>query len=179
MSRRHSIARNQDNDTEPRRPPSRLISAGSGSRRRGPRPHAAIQPAMRAGVDFRYSVDYVEYRFSGNGIDGWMQVQAVVAERTNQVTIDEGIMELPIEKVTSSEVSKRFGFYYDEAMTHAIAVERNGAARVVMLPASEYERLARLDHIAVTPEELSDEATRSLRTAQARPEAIRLNELMD
>ena len=88
-------------------------------------------------------------------------------------------MELPIEKVTTSEVSKRFGFYYDEAMTHAIAVERNGAARVVMLPASEYERLARLDHIAVTPEELSDEATRSLRTAQARPEAIRLNELMD
>ena len=67
----------------------------------------------------------------------------------------------------------------DRTMTHAIAVERNGAARVVMLPASEYERLARLDHIAVTPEELSDEATRSLRTAQARPEAIRLNELMD
>ena len=42
-------------------------------------------------------------------------------------------MELPIEKVTSSEVSKRFGFYYDEAMTHAIAVEGNGAARLVMM----------------------------------------------
>src|SRR3546814_10907573 len=88
-------------------------------------------------------------------------------------------MELPIEKVTSSEVSKRFGFYYDEAMTHPIGIERNGATRVVMLPASEYERLARLDHIAVTPEELSDEATRSLRTATARPEAVALNELMD
>ncbi|KGB52906.1 putative prevent-host-death protein [Sphingopyxis sp. LC81] len=87
-------------------------------------------------------------------------------------------MELPIEKVTSSDVSKRFGFYYDEAMTHPIGIERNGATRVVMLPASEYERLARLDHIAVTPEELSDEAIRSLRTAQARPEAIALNELM-
>lgn len=88
-------------------------------------------------------------------------------------------MEPPIEKVTSSDVSKRFGFYYDEAMTHPIAIARNGATHVVMLPASEYERLARLDHIAVTPEELSDEATRSLRTAQARPEAIVLNELLD
>lgn len=88
-------------------------------------------------------------------------------------------MELAIEKVTSSEVSKRFGFYYDEAMTHPIAVERNGAARVVMLPASEFERLARLDHIAVTPQELSDEAYRSIRTAQPRAEAIELNHLLD
>ena len=88
-------------------------------------------------------------------------------------------MELGIEKVTSSEVSKRFGFYYDEAMTHPIAVERNGAARVVMLPASEFERLARLDHIAVTPQELSDEAYRSIRTAEPRAEAIELNHLLD
>lgn len=88
-------------------------------------------------------------------------------------------MSLSIEKVTSSEVSKRFGFYYDEAMTHPIAVERNGAARVVMMPASEYERLARLDHIAVTPEELSDEAIRSLRIAEPRPESFELNKLLD
>ncbi|HEX7855013.1 MAG TPA: type II toxin-antitoxin system Phd/YefM family antitoxin [Sphingobium sp.] len=88
-------------------------------------------------------------------------------------------MELAIEKVTSSEVSKRFGFYYDEAMTHPIAVERNGAARVVMLPASEFERLARLDHIALTPQELSDEAYRSVRTAQPRAEAVELNHLLD
>lgn len=88
-------------------------------------------------------------------------------------------MELTIEKVTSSEVSKRFGFYYDEAMTHPIAVERNGAARVVMMPASEFERLARLDHVAVTPQELSDEAYRSIRTAQPRSEAVDLNHLLD
>lgn len=88
-------------------------------------------------------------------------------------------MTLSIEKVSSSEVSKRFGFYYDEAMTHPIAVERNGAARVVMLPAAEFERLARLDHIAVTPEELSDEAFRSLQTAEPRTEAVALNGLLD
>ena len=37
---------------------------------------------------------------------------------------------------TSSEVQKRFGYYYDEAMTHPIAIERNGAARVVLSPVS-------------------------------------------
>lgn len=46
-------------------------------------------------------------------------------------------MSLSIETFRSSEVSKRFDFHYDEAMTHPIAVERIGAARVVMLPAAE------------------------------------------
>lgn len=87
-------------------------------------------------------------------------------------------MDVAIEKVTSSEVSKRFGYFYDEAMTHPIAVERNGAARVVMLPASEYERLARLDHVALTPEELSDEAIRALRQAEPGKEARELNRLL-
>lgn len=97
----------------------------------------------------------------------------------NQVDDDEVLMDIPIEKVTSSEVSKRFGFYYDEAMTHPIATEINGVTLVVMLPASKYERLTRLDRTAVTPEELSDEATRSLRPARAPAEAIGLNCLMD
>ena len=88
-------------------------------------------------------------------------------------------MKLLIDKAMSSDVSKRFGFYYDQAMTHPIAVERNGAVRVVMLPAAEYERLARLDHVAVTPGELSDEGFGSLRTAKPRPEADRLNALLD
>lgn len=33
-----------------------------------------------------------------------------------------------LARASSSDVSKRFGFYYDEAMTHPLAVERNGAA---------------------------------------------------
>ena len=75
-------------------------------------------------------------------------------------------MSLAIEKVRSTDVSKRFGFYYDEAMTHPIAVERNGAARVVMLPAAEFERLSRLDHVALSPKELSDEAINAIRNAE-------------
>lgn len=86
-------------------------------------------------------------------------------------------MKIPIEMVNFSEVSKRFGFYYGEAMTHAIAIERNGSAHIVMLPADEYKRLTKLDHIAVRPEELSEEAVRSLRTAKALPEAFRFNRL--
>jgi len=88
-------------------------------------------------------------------------------------------MNLPLDKVTSSEVSKRFGFYYDEAMTHPIAVERNGAARVVMLSAAEYERLARLDHIALAPEELSNEALRAIMTAEPVAESYDANKLLD
>lgn len=75
-------------------------------------------------------------------------------------------MSLSIEIFRSSEVSKRFGFYYDKAMTHPIAVERDGAVRVVMLSAAEYERLARLDHIALAPEELSEAAFSAIAKAQ-------------
>jgi PHD/YefM family antitoxin component YafN of YafNO toxin-antitoxin module len=107
-----------------------------------------------------------------------------MGRRANIVSLASNRMKgtavsLAIERVRSTDVSKRFGFYYDEAMTHPIAVERNGAARVVMMPASEYERLSRLDHIALAPEELSDEAFQALRTAEAPAEAYELNKLMD
>ncbi|AXB80105.1 type II toxin-antitoxin system Phd/YefM family antitoxin [Novosphingobium sp. P6W] len=88
-------------------------------------------------------------------------------------------MALDIEKVRSTDVSKRFGFYYDEAMTHPIAVERNGAARVVMLPAAEYERLARLDHVAFLPEELSNEAFHAIAAAQPVAESYDANKFLD
>lgn len=88
-------------------------------------------------------------------------------------------MELPLDKVTSSEVAKRFGFYYDEAMTHPIAVERNGASRVVMMSATEYERLARLDHIALSPTELSNDALRAIMTAEPTQKSYDANKLLD
>jgi PHD/YefM family antitoxin component YafN of YafNO toxin-antitoxin module len=84
-----------------------------------------------------------------------------------------------LEKVSSSDVSKRFGFYYDEAMTHPLAVERNGAVRVVMLPAAEYERLARLDHVALLPSELEPADLRAIRDAEVPASAQELNHLLD
>lgn len=84
-----------------------------------------------------------------------------------------------LEKASSSDVSKRFGYYYDEAMTHPLAVERNGAARVVMMPAAEYERLARLDHVALLPGELGQADLTAIRDAVVPPGARELDHLLD
>jgi PHD/YefM family antitoxin component YafN of YafNO toxin-antitoxin module len=84
-----------------------------------------------------------------------------------------------METFRSGEVSKRFGFYYHKAITHPIAVERNGAVRVVMLSASEYERLVRLDHIALAPEELSEEAFNAIAYSQHVADPNGSNKLLD
>lgn len=84
-----------------------------------------------------------------------------------------------LERASSSDVSKRFGFYYDEAMTHPLAVERNGAARVVMMPAAEYERLARLDHVALHPGELDQTDLKALRDVVIPESARELDHLLD
>jgi PHD/YefM family antitoxin component YafN of YafNO toxin-antitoxin module len=84
-----------------------------------------------------------------------------------------------LERASSSDVSKRFGFYYDEAMTHPLAVERNGAARVVMLSAIEYERLARLDHVALHPRELDQADLKALRDVVIPGTARELDHLLD
>lgn len=84
-----------------------------------------------------------------------------------------------IERASSSDVSKRFGFYYDEAMTHPVAVERNGTARVVMMPATEYERLARLDHVALHPCELARDDLKALRDVNIPESARELDHLLD
>lgn len=84
-----------------------------------------------------------------------------------------------LERASSSDVSKRFGYYYDEAMTHPLAVERNGAARVVMMPAAEYERLARLDHVALLPSELEHADLVAIRDAVVPASARELDHLLD
>lgn len=47
-----------------------------------------------------------------------------------------------------SDVSRRFGFYCDQAMVGPVVIERDGAPDVVMMEASEYDRLVQLDHVA-------------------------------
>lgn len=88
-------------------------------------------------------------------------------------------MSLSIEAFRSSEVSKRFGFYCDKAMTRPIAVERDGAVRVVMMSVAEYERLTRLDHIALAPEELSEAAFSAIANAQHVGDPDGSNQLVD
>ena len=45
--------------------------------------------------------------------------------------------------VTSGELQKQFGRYSDEAMIRPVGVTRNGRLRFVMVPAEDYDRLAR------------------------------------
>lgn len=88
-------------------------------------------------------------------------------------------MAAQLPTVSSSDVSKRFGYFYDEAMIQPIGVERNGATRVVLLSMPEYQRLALLDHVATTCSEMSDEAFKAIRDAKAPAESFALNHLMD
>lgn len=60
---------------------------------------------------------------------------------------------MPIESVPFDDVRNLFDFYQDKAMNAPTAVQRNDFANVAMLPAAEPERLARLDHIVVTPDQ--------------------------
>jgi len=111
-----------------------------------------------------------------------VQCQKLKATRgaVKQLTGKDGDnMDLPIATATSNDVSKRFGFWFRKASTSAIAIERGGTAHVVMLPAAEYQRLMRLDHAALAPGELTDEAVRSLVAAKAPPLAFRRNKLLD
>ncbi|HEX8553354.1 MAG TPA: type II toxin-antitoxin system Phd/YefM family antitoxin [Sphingomonas sp.] len=64
-------------------------------------------------------------------------------------------------------------------MTHPLAIECNGAVRVVMMPAAEYERLARLDHIALSPQELDQSDLAAIRDAVVPDSAWKLDHLLD
>jgi len=88
-------------------------------------------------------------------------------------------MSALLQTASSSDVSKRFGYFYDEAMTHPVGVERNGAARIVLLSMPEYQRLALLDHVAVASAEMPDEDHKALRDARVSDESVALNALMD
>ena len=84
-----------------------------------------------------------------------------------------------LNNASASDVSRRFGRFYAEATRHPLAVERNGEARVVMLPAAEYERLARLDHVSMQPSELERSDLAALRDAVVPESARELDRLLD
>jgi hypothetical protein len=97
---------------------------------------------------------------------------------------DRSILSEPPEKpaanaanlplASSSEVSKRFGCYYDDAMIHPVGIELNGVARVVMLSLPEHRRLALLDQVATASSEMPDEDYKALRSRQGLGESARI-----
>ena len=71
------------------------------------------------------------------------------------------------ETVTTTAFSKRVGYYYDEAIRHAVGLERHGEVRVVMVPADEYASLRRLFARALKAERLKDVVADITSTAPA------------
>lgn len=88
-------------------------------------------------------------------------------------------MSTAVDTASSTDVSKRFAYFYDEAMTHPVGIERNGAARIVMLSMPEYRRLALLDHVVTASSEMTDDDFKAIRDARVSDESVALNHLMD
>ena len=59
--------------------------------------------------------------------------------------------------VTSAEFQRHFGRYQDEALTQPVTITRNGRARLVMISAEEYRRLARDARQAPKADELANQ----------------------
>jgi hypothetical protein len=88
-------------------------------------------------------------------------------------------MTTNILTVPAAEVQRKFGYYSDEAMIRPVGIQRHGTTRLVMISATEYERLKRRDRQAIHVKDLDDDFIETL-TASAPSEASRaLDRLMD
>lgn len=75
-------------------------------------------------------------------------------------------------------VSADLDAHCEQAAHHPLTIERNGHALVMMMSASEYERLVALDHIAIASTEMSAGEADDLRSAEMSSESIALNMLL-
>ena len=66
----------------------------------------------------------------------------------------------------------------EQAVRRALASERSGHALVMMMSASEYTRLAALDHHAISSANMSDADAEDMRRAMVSAESIALNALL-
>jgi len=73
---------------------------------------------------------------------------------------------LRMQRVTSREFQRNFGHYQDEALKSPLAITRHARERLVILSASEYRRLKRLDRRPLAVEELSDAEIEAIRKAE-------------
>lgn len=81
--------------------------------------------------------------------------------------------------VTSLEaVSADLDAHCEQAVRQPLTIERNGHALVMMMSASEYERLAALDHHAISSANMSDDDAEDMRRAVVSSESIALNALL-
>jgi len=81
--------------------------------------------------------------------------------------------------VSAAEVQRKFGYYSDEAMIQPIGIQRHGTTRLVMISATEYERLKRRDRQSILSKDLSDDLIRQIEQSEPGEASNALNYLMD
>jgi prevent-host-death family protein len=70
------------------------------------------------------------------------------------------------DEVTARDVQKMFGRYHDRALAKPVTVTKYGRPSVVILSATEYERLKKLDREALAVTELSERDIAAIKAAR-------------
>ena len=83
---------------------------------------------------------------------------------------------LPVASLEA--VSADLDAHCEQAVRYPLAIERNGHALVMMMSASEYKRLAALDHKAISSADMPDDDAEDMRRAKVSAESISLNALL-
>ena len=82
-------------------------------------------------------------------------------------------------RVSSADFLKRYGALSDSALTEPITITRNGRDRLVLLSATEFERMRRYAPRVRGIEDLTDEEIAMIAQARAPSEHDHLNRLLD
>jgi prevent-host-death family protein len=80
-------------------------------------------------------------------------------------------------KVTSGAFQRAFGHYREIALQTPVSITNHGRDSLVLLSASEYERLRRLDRRVIRPWELSDAELQEIAEAEPPPEAAKFDQV--
>ncbi len=79
-------------------------------------------------------------------------------------------------RVSTAEFIKNYGSLADQALTEPVTITKNGRDRLVLISATEYERLKRRDRRAFAAEELSEAEIDAIARAEVPPEYAHLDE---
>jgi prevent-host-death family protein len=83
-------------------------------------------------------------------------------------------------KFTASHAGKHFGEVRERALTEPVGIERHGRVNVVVLSASEYERLRALDRRrSLAASEITDELAEQIERSDMDVRHAHLDRLMD
>lgn len=84
-----------------------------------------------------------------------------------------------MQKASASVVAKKFGEFRERALTEPLTIQIHGRDSVVMLAATEYHRLKKLDRTALAIQELSEREISAISESKMDERHAHLDELMD